>query len=185
MLDSCANAQAQAPIPYGEEAKRCNAALEQVDSSSCAASFRHDVQVSREGAAACLLPACSTLSDCPLCRTIPRRAGRRDHHHHHGHRGQRHRPLRASRRYRGRLFARSDGRSQLNGSARGTCMPPGGRDGGPATVGAMRPRSDGSVARALRFGTVRGTHPGRSTHALHCMQIHGKCTHVRHCVTRL
>ena len=73
-------------------------------SSGCGDSSRHEVQVRREGAVGCLLPACFTLSDCPLCRSAPRRAGPRDRHHHHGLRGHRHRPLQAYLRCRGRFF---------------------------------------------------------------------------------
>ena len=104
VLDSCATAQDQNPMPHSEGPKRLNAALEQVGSRSCGECFRQHVQVSRSGAAACLLPACSTLSHRPLCRNVPRRAGHRDHQHPHGHRGHRRRRLRASRRHRGRLL---------------------------------------------------------------------------------
>ena len=54
-------------------------------------------------AAACLLPACSTLSHRPLFRNVPRRAGRRDHQHLQDYRGHRGGRLRASRRHPGRL----------------------------------------------------------------------------------
>ena len=78
--------------------------IEQVKSSGCAASTLHEEQVRREGADPSLRPACSTLSDCTLCRSAFRRAGPSDHHHEHGQLGHRSRHLRASRRHRGRLF---------------------------------------------------------------------------------
>eukprot|EP00322_Chrysochromulina_rotalis_P026373 CAMPEP_0115851810 /NCGR_PEP_ID=MMETSP0287-20121206/12673_1 /TAXON_ID=412157 /ORGANISM="Chrysochromulina rotalis, Strain UIO044" /LENGTH=164 /DNA_ID=CAMNT_0003305853 /DNA_START=112 /DNA_END=603 /DNA_ORIENTATION=- len=136
VLGSRVTAQAQNPIPHGEGPKRRIEALKQFNSRSCGESFRHNVQVSGEGAAACLLPACSNPSDCPLCRSAPRRAGRRDHPHHHGHRGhERHRPLRASRRHRGRLSVNilAARNSTVVLELAGTVVPPGGRGGGPAT----------------------------------------------------
>ena len=104
VLVSCVDPQSDPPELRAEEAELGDVCLEETALRAARGSTRHEVQLPVSVLPPSPAPACSHLSDSPLCRSAPRRAGPRELHQHHGCRGQRRRPLRADLRNRGRLF---------------------------------------------------------------------------------